>query len=232
MKQATFLKINQADNVVVCLEAKKKGDLIDVDGRQITVNQDTPAGHKILIKDVKKGINIIKYGYPIGNAMEDLKAGDWVNENNLKTNLSGTLEYTYNPVNEPLKFYNESRSFKGYIRKNGDVGIRNEIWIVPTVGCVNGIGERLAAQLRKETGITYTAGITTMAALSSPRITRTPARCFATSVCTPMQEPFLCSVLVARTISPRTSCKCLATTIRIASNSLSPNVLTTRWRLV
>ena len=153
MKQATFLKINQADSVVVCLEAKKKGDLIDVDGRQITVNQDTPAGHKILIKDVKKGINIIKYGYPIGNAMEDLKAGDWVNENNLKTNLSGTLEYTYDPVNEPLKFYNESRSFKGYIRKNGDVGIRNEIWIVPTVGCVNGIGERLAAQLRKETGI-------------------------------------------------------------------------------
>ena len=150
--QATFLKINQADSVVVCLEAKKKGDLIDVDGRQITINQDTPAGHKILIKDVNQGADIIKYGYPIGHAMQDLKAGDWVNENNLKTNLSGTLEYTYNPVNEPLKFYNENRTFKGYVRKNGDVGIRNEIWIVPTVGCVNGIGERLAAQLRKETG--------------------------------------------------------------------------------
>ena len=152
--QATFLKINQADSVVVCLEAKKKGDLIDVDGRQITVNQDTPAGHKILIKDVNQGADIIKYGYPIGHAMQDLKAGDWVNENNLKTNLSGTLEYTYNPVNEPLKFYNENRTFKGYVRKNGDVGIRNEIWIVPTVGCVNGIAERLAQQLKSEISLT------------------------------------------------------------------------------
>ena len=149
--QATYLKINPADSVVVCLSPKKKGEIIDVDGRQITINQDTPAGHKVLIKDVTKGEDIIKYGYPIGHAMEDLKAGDWVNENNLKTNLSGTLEYTYNPVTETLKYNKENRSFKGYVRKNGDVGIRNEVWIVPTVGCVNGIAERLVKQLQKET---------------------------------------------------------------------------------
>lgn len=149
--QATYLKINPADSVVVCLSPKKKGEIIDVDGRQITINQDTPAGHKVLIKDVTKGEDIIKYGYPIGHAMEDLKAGDWVNENNLKTNLKGTLEYTYNPVTETLKYNNENRSFKGYVRKNGDVGIRNEVWIVPTVGCVNGIAERLVKQLQKET---------------------------------------------------------------------------------
>ena len=148
--QATFLKINPADSVVVCLEPKKKGEVIEVDGRTITVNQDTPAGHKVLIKDVAKGENIIKYGYPIGHAMQEMKAGDWVNENNLKTNLSGTLEYTYNPVNEPLSIARENRTFKGYVRKNGDVGIRNEIWIVPTVGCVNGIAERLVKQLRSE----------------------------------------------------------------------------------
>ena len=151
MEQATFLKINPADSVVVCLSAKKQGDIIEVDGKQITVNQDTPAGHKVLIVDVKQGENIIKYGYPIGHAREDLKAGDWVNENNLKTNLSGTLEYTYKPVNEKLSIKDEKRTFKGYVRKNGDVGVRNEIWIVPTVGCVNGIAERLAEQLRKET---------------------------------------------------------------------------------
>ena len=148
--QATFLKINPADSVVVCLEPKKKGEVIEVDGRTITVNQDTPAGHKVLIKDVAEGENIIKYGYPIGHAMQEMKAGDWVNENNLKTNLSGTLEYTYNPVNEPLSIARENRTFKGYVRKNGDVGIRNEIWIVPTVGCVNGIAERLVKQLRSE----------------------------------------------------------------------------------
>ena len=150
--QTTFLKINPADSVVVCLEPKKKGDVIEIDGLTITVNQDTPAGHKVLIQDVKEGADIIKYGYPIGHARQDLKAGDWVNENNLKTNLSGTLEYTYQPVNEPLKIAKENRTFKGYIRKNGDVGIRNEVWIVPTVGCVNGIAERLVKELKRETG--------------------------------------------------------------------------------
>ena len=151
MEQATFLKINPADSVVVCLQPKKKGEIIEVDGKQITVNQDTPAGHKVLIKNVTAGADIIKYGYPIGHAMQDLKAGDWVNENNLKTNLAGTLEYTYNPVNEQLNIKNDNLSFKGYVRKNGDVGIRNEIWIVPTVGCVNGIAERLVKELKKET---------------------------------------------------------------------------------
>ena len=152
MEQATFLKINPADSVVVCLQPKKKGDIIEIDGLKVVVNQDTPAGHKVLIKDAPKGTDIIKYGYPIGHAKEDLKAGDWVNENNLKTNLSGTLEYTYSPVNQELDIKKENRTFKGYVRKNGDVGVRNEIWIVPTVGCVNGIAERLVDALKKETG--------------------------------------------------------------------------------
>ena len=151
MEPTTYLKINPADSVVVCLTAKQKGDIIEIDGRRITINQDTPAGHKILIKDVAEGEDIIKYGYPIGHAQQALKAGDWVNEDNLKTNLSGTLEYTYQPVGEKLSIANEGRTFMGYKRRNGDVGIRNEIWIVPTVGCVNGIAEKLAERLRQET---------------------------------------------------------------------------------
>ena len=152
MEQATYLKINPADSVVVCLQPKTKGEIIEVDGMSITLNQDTPAGHKVLIKDVKQGENIIKYGYPIGHARQDLKAGDWVNENNLKTNLAGTLEYTYNPVDEELSIPVENRTINAYKRENGDIGVRNEIWIVPTVGCVNGIAEKLANQLRQETG--------------------------------------------------------------------------------
>ena len=151
MELATYLKINPADSVVVCLQPKKKGETITVDGKTVILNQDTPAGHKVLIKDVQEGEDIIKYGYPIGHAKQDLKAGDWVNENNLKTNLSGTLEYIYNPVGEELSIKKENRTFKAYKRKNGDVGVRNEIWIVPTVGCVNGIAEKLAEKLRNET---------------------------------------------------------------------------------
>ena len=150
--EKTYLKINKADSVVVCLQPMKKGETIETDGKSVTLLQDTPAGHKVLLNDVKAGEDIIKYGYPIGHAKQDLKAGEWVNENNLKTNLSGTLSYTYQPVDNKLDIVDEKRTFMGYRRKNGDVGTRNEIWIVPTVGCVNGIAERLAAQLRTETG--------------------------------------------------------------------------------
>ena len=150
--QTTFLKINPADSVVVCLVEKKKGDVIEAGGERVVLAQDVPAGHKVLLRDVKEGENIIKYGYPIGHARRDLKAGEWVNEDNLKTNLSGTLEYTYQPVDEELSIPHENRTFKGYVRKNGDVGVRNEIWVVPTVGCVNGIAERLVHKLIQETG--------------------------------------------------------------------------------
>ena len=153
MQQSSFIKINPADSVVVCLRPFTKGETIEVDGKTITLLQDTPAGHKVLIADASQGTNIIKYGYPIGHAREDLKAGQWVNENNLKTNLSGTLTYEYHPVDEKLNIPADNRTFQGYRRKNGEVGLRNEVWIVPTVGCVNGIAERLASQLEKETNL-------------------------------------------------------------------------------
>ena len=150
MEQA-YLKINPADSVVVCLRAMKVGETVTDGDKEVKLLQDTPAGHKVLLTDKKEGEDIIKYGYPIGHAIKALKAGEWVNENNLKTNLAGTLEYTYNPVDEKLNIPVENRTFKGYVRKNGDVGIRNEIWIVPTVGCVNGIAEQLAKRLETET---------------------------------------------------------------------------------
>lgn len=151
MEKAPFIKINPADSVVVCLRNYSKGEKITIDDKTITVLKDTPVGHKILIKDTKEGENIIKYGYPIGHAKEDLTAGQWVNENNLKTNLSGKLTYEYKPVDEKLQIENKNLKFNGYVRANGEVGIRNEIWIVPTVGCVNGIAEKLATKLTEET---------------------------------------------------------------------------------
>lgn len=151
MQQSSFIKINPIDSVIVCLRPFTKGEKIIVDGHEIEIQQDTPAGHKILLQDIKAGTDILKYGYPIGHAKEDMQQGQWVNEHNLQTNLSGTLKYTYNPVNYQADIPIEQRTFKGYVRKNGDVGIRNEIWIVPTVGCVNGIALHLVEQLKQET---------------------------------------------------------------------------------
>ena len=151
MKQTAYLQINKGDNVVVCLRPINAGEEIKIGNHAVQALRNTPAGHKILLCNTPKDKPIIKYGYPIGRAKENLKAGEWVNENNIQTNLSGTLEYEYHPAIKPLSIEQEDRSFKGFMRKNGEVGIRNEIWIVPTVGCVNGIAERLARQLEQET---------------------------------------------------------------------------------
>ena len=147
-----FLKINPEDNVVVAIQPLIKGDVITVDGNFVTLREDVPAGHKVLITKLAKGDNIVKYGYPIGHAVKDEEPGSWMNENNIKTNLAGLLEYTYDPKLVDVSAPNEGRTFKGYQRKNGDVGIRNEIWVIPTVGCVNGIVAQLVEKLKAETG--------------------------------------------------------------------------------
>lgn len=146
-----YIKINPADNVVVAIDPMKAGEKITVDGQDITLLSDVPAGHKIALKAFAADEHIIKYGCPIGHAREAIAQGAWVNEKNIKTNLDGLLEYTYNPVSVKLDIPNKDLKFKGYRRKNGDVGIRNEIWIIPTVGCVNGVVNQLAEALRAET---------------------------------------------------------------------------------
>ena len=101
-------------------------------------------GHKYALRDIKAGENIIKYGTPIGHATCDIKAGEHVHTHNVKTNLSGNLEYKYEPVFYDIPGEDQNRTFMGYVRENGDVGIRNEIWIVNTVGCVNKVSQRLS----------------------------------------------------------------------------------------
>lgn len=155
-----FLKINKDDNVAVAIAPLSAGTEIHVDGQVIVLNEDIPAGHKFALKELAQGEDIIKYGYPIGHACKACKQGDWINEHNLKTNLAGLLEYTYQPVKADLDIADRKLTFKGYRRTNGEVGIRNEIWIIPTVGCVNGIANRLAEGLRRETGCAHVDDIT------------------------------------------------------------------------
>ena len=147
-----YLKINALDNVAVAISDLKAGEIIIDRENEIVLKDDVPAGHKVTLKDLSEGENVIKYGYPIGHVRHSVEAGKWINENQIQTNLSGLLEYTYNPVKVELDIPQKNLTFKGYRRKNGEVGIRNEVWIIPTVGCVNGIVNQLAANLRQETG--------------------------------------------------------------------------------
>ena len=138
------IRIHPADDVAVAIEPVPKGeDFLGVRAAELI-----PAGHKMALRDIPKGENILKYGMPIGHTTETIRRGEWVHSHNLATNLSSVLEYAYHPA-KPRDIAPFSGSFMGYLRADGNVGIRNELWILPTVGCVNGIAEALA---RKSSG--------------------------------------------------------------------------------
>lgn len=143
------LKINSKDNVAVLLERVQKDDIIIVGEQEIRVKEDIEQGQKIAIKDIKKDENIIKYGFPIGHATIDIFTGEHVHTHNVATNLQGILEYSYNPVKRRQE-NGMTGEFLGYVRKDGQVGIRNEIWIINTVGCVNKTAEILSREANKK----------------------------------------------------------------------------------
>ncbi|MBS2098426.1 UxaA family hydrolase [Carboxylicivirga linearis] len=144
------IKIHPEDSVVVALEPISKGDKIVADGFEINVNDDVPQGHKIAIKPIKKGEHILKYAASIGIAQADVNVGDHIHVQNLRTGLGDNLSYCYNPNGKAIDLPDEGLTFDGYLRTNGEVGIRNELWIVPTVGCVNGQARLIANQLKQE----------------------------------------------------------------------------------
>lgn len=149
---AKFIKINPADNVAVAINALPAGEIVSIDNQTIALKSDIPAGHKFALTFLKTNDNIIKYGYPIGHAIADIPQGGLVNEKNIKTNLEGLLDYEYRPQPVSLDIPNRHLTFNGYKRKNGETGIRNEIWIVPLVGCVNGPAERIIKDFIGEIG--------------------------------------------------------------------------------
>lgn len=146
MKNLMYL--NPHDNVVVALHPITKGETISEGTISVTVNMDIPQGHKIALEDMPQGTNVIKYGAPIGHTTEDVKEGDWLHTHNIKTNLNDELTYTYQPDLHPVTYPKENLTFQGFKRANGKVGIRNDLFIVPTVGCVNGMAELIVKEFR------------------------------------------------------------------------------------
>lgn len=145
------IKIHSSDSVGVAATALPAGTVIPVDGG-VTLLQDIPMGHKFALRDIRQGEPVIKYGFPIGHASSGIRRGAHVHTHNLETNLSGKLTYQYQPDERYQNHYQtENRTFMGFRRKNGDVGIRNELWIIPTVGCVNAIGSRIKDRFLMET---------------------------------------------------------------------------------
>ncbi|GKX27738.1 altronate hydrolase [Vallitalea longa] len=145
-----FIKINNRDNLLVALEDLKKDTVLIVENKEIRLKEDINKGHKIALRDIDESENVIKYGYPIGHAIKDIGIGEWVHTHNIKTNLSGIEEYQYNKKIQPIDHEDKKLTFKGYVREDGKVGIRNELWIVPLVGCVNSVGELIIRKFKEE----------------------------------------------------------------------------------
>lgn len=151
------IRIADQDNVAIALRPIAAGEQVRVGDETVTARQEIPAGHKLALADVDVDQQIFKYGVPIGLASAPILRGDWVHSHNLRTALSGVIEYAYHPstvhgarstdVRGPWTMdHGRLPTFKGYRRKNGKVGTRNELWVLNTVGCVNHAAERIARQ--------------------------------------------------------------------------------------
>lgn len=160
-----FIRINPADNVAVAINPLSAGMKVNIDGKEITLVSDIPVGHKFALEEIPEGKNVIKYGFPIGHTRHDVKQGEFLDHNDIKTNLKGTLDYSDIKIDNPHPALPGSDangkevSFMGYERPDGQVGIRNEIWVIPTVGCVNGIIKQIVDQVVAETGAEGVDGI-------------------------------------------------------------------------
>jgi len=135
-----YIKINPADNVAVALTDLKAGERVG----DVVLRTDVPRGHKATLVALAPGDDVIKYGFPIGHVTRAVEAGEMIDHSCIKTNLEGLLDYTYEP--EKASCHSERseesaapRTVRGYRRVDGQVGIRNQIWVIPTVGRVNGI---------------------------------------------------------------------------------------------
>jgi altronate hydrolase len=143
-EKKSFIQIHPADNVAVALTELSAGSVINLKVNQfITLQQDIPKGHKFAVSAIHKLEHVIKYGSVIGHAFESIQAGGWIHSHNLKTCLDHQLDYEYQPELLGFQLNIPPDEVNIYRRSNGQVGIRNELWVIPTVGCVNGIARQI-----------------------------------------------------------------------------------------
>ena len=144
-KFGNIIQIDPADNVAVALRDIPQGECVQTDSGSLRALDDIGSGHKIALTDIPQGADIVKYGTAVGHATRPIRAGEWVHTHNERTNLESTVEYAYRPQTAgPVR--EAPAEFLGYRRENGSVGIRNEIWIINTVGCVNKTAEAIARE--------------------------------------------------------------------------------------
>ena len=153
------LRISPSDNVAVALREFAKGEIVQLDNLTVTLRNSIKRGHKFAIDRIAKGQDIIKYSMPIGRAVSDIEIGEHVHTHNAKTKLDALESYIYLPESQPKTSVPvEERTIRAYKRFNGEIGIRNELWIVPTVGCTNAIGDQIITEFKKHVDLSAIDG--------------------------------------------------------------------------
>lgn len=147
--------INEKDNVAVALVKLLKGE--ELCGTVLL--EDIERGHKFALRPIKAGEKIIKYGEVIGSAKCDISQGEHVHTNNMRTDLDSKSEYKYNKAEIAPQEQMESAEVEVYERASGKVGIRNELWVIPLVGCVNAQAKEIVERYRAEFGDSGTDGV-------------------------------------------------------------------------
>ena len=147
----SIIKIHSLDNVAVALRDLEEGERVSVAGHALVLKQPVGRGHKFALHPLAANALVMKYGLPIGHATQPVSAGEIIHSNNARTNLSDLDEYQYQPEFATLPEQAADREVQIYRRRSGEVGIRNELWILPTVGCVNGIARQILQRFLKET---------------------------------------------------------------------------------
>lgn len=148
--QKEIIKIHTNDNVAVTLIDRFAGDTFTIEDQSITLKEDVIRGHKIALTAIETGKNVMKYGAPIGHATVDISIGEHVHTHNTATNLSALNDYEYHPEHNAIKATMADPDVQLYRRTNGDVAIRNEIWVIPTVGCVNALARKMIERFQKQ----------------------------------------------------------------------------------
>lgn len=146
MTSASALLTDHRDSVATALRDIGAGERIVIDGRDVRLAAPVGRGHKFAVAPVNRGASVLKFGFPIGIASRDIAVGEHVHSHNLETALTANGDYAWHgaapAVPRPADV--EVPGFQGYLRADGRAATRNEIWILPTVGCVARTARKIA----------------------------------------------------------------------------------------
>ncbi|MEN2793287.1 altronate dehydratase family protein [Sphingomonas oligophenolica] len=160
----SLFRVAPQDGVATALDDLAAGTIATVGDTQVTLNEAVARGHKVALHAIAPGEPVLKFGFPIGRATRPIAPGDRVHTHNVSTALEASGAYSWHPHKSAARAATPRPGFAGYRRADGRVGTRNEIWVIPTVGCV----ARTAQKIAERAGERHAGRIDGVHALTHP----------------------------------------------------------------